>query len=1135
MRYTSQKLIKTIDFVTQKSSGFIFAVVCFFVFSLFTFLIPSAQSTATPPAIITYQGKLLQDSASVTSTQDMAFFIFDATTAGNLLYTASGTPGATSTIEVDFGESSAGNFSVQLGGSGTNALSGEIFANNTSLYLEVWVEGTRLSPRRRLTSVPYALNSQYLLGISASSTSSTTYIPHSDNFGNFQFTGNPQSALPGGGVIYINPTSTDANETLFAIAVGGGQRFRVDTDGDTDVNGNLTVSSTFFVNSTSGNVGINTSSPNYNLSVNGNSYFGATSTFAGLIRGEGRVRAPQLFSSFIPGVGSVYDVEVIGDYAYVAGLGGGLRVVDVSRAGNPTEIGSLLVGSDVDSIKVVGNYAYLGTTGSALHVVDVSRPSDPVEIGNLNFGGSVTDMEIVGNYGYIAGNNDFHIVDFTDPAHPTIISTYAAPAASNVVVNGKYAYVSDPGFQLLRVVDISNPLNILEVESVAITNSPGELLVSGKFLYLADASGDELVIFDISDPHNLVEISTFDPGGFGSSQGMDIAGNFLYLAFGTSGTHIIDITNKTNPQLILTYAPSVGITKRVKAIGNLLYVADSGGGLHIVDMGGAQINHANLGTVDSHNLHVRNRTQFDGNVLVNGGVNIGSGGLLIGGGISMFMPTSTVNATNTLNFSHAAVFESSVSSSYSNAFVFNTRYTLSNATTTYLLSIRNNDSRVFSVSTNGDVITTGTYYGLGGAFGTPGTPGDLAEQVDIALDDSVEAGDVIIVDPSAPDTYRRSQSAYERAVAGVISTNPTITIGYGKTQHTALLAMVGRVPIKVTAENGQIARGDLLVSASKPGYAMKYDPAKDDGVKVVGIIGVALDPLVAQEGKILSLVKSGWINNRNETLSEIQQDLIELAEVDGVSINTNPQDLLVEQSGNGDIHMISQNLNLNGYYIVNAAGIYGKNNQWQIDEEGRFITRVKTSEGDKSLYALQSEKTEYVFSGSGILQNGIAEIVFPTSTREILDPEKTITVSVTLTSEANGVFITNKSTAGFTVKELLGGEGTATFDWVVIAERKSGNLIDSLIIPEEEPLIENNQNPEPVMPQGVDPVEEPIILPVDDINDPIEENPPVEVVPEPEVPAEDPPAEVLPEVPEEVIPEPIPEPAPEAPAPDPAL
>jgi hypothetical protein len=45
-------------------------------------------------------------------------------------------------------------------------------------------------------------------------------------------------------------------------------------------------------------------------------------------------------------------------------------------------------------------------------------------------------------------------------------------------------------------------------------------------------------------------------------------------------------------------------------------------------------------------------------------------------------------------------------------------------------------------------------------------------------------------------------------------------------------------------------------------------------------------------------------------------------------------------------------------------------------------------------------------------------------------------VQITLTADCNGVFVAEKSATGFTVKELMGGTSSATFDWEVAAKRK---------------------------------------------------------------------------------------------------
>jgi len=63
--------------------------------------------------------------------------------------------------------------------------------------------------------------------------------------------------------------------------------------------------------------------------------------------------------------------------------------------------------------------------------------------------------------------------------------------------------------------------------------------------------------------------------------------------------------------------------------------------------------------------------------------------------------------------------------------------------------------------------------------------------------------------------------------------------------------VVGIVPCKVTTENGAIARGDLLVTSSRPGYAMKGT----DRERMLGaVLGKALEPLRKGTGVIQVLV-----------------------------------------------------------------------------------------------------------------------------------------------------------------------------------------------------------------------------------------------------------------------------------------
>ncbi len=61
-------------------------------------------------------------------------------------------------------------------------------------------------------------------------------------------------------------------------------------------------------------------------------------------------------------------------------------------------------------------------------------------------------------------------------------------------------------------------------------------------------------------------------------------------------------------------------------------------------------------------------------------------------------------------------------------------------------------------------------------------------------------------------------------IIGVVSSNPSFIMGYGselKDTASVPIALIGRVPVKVSLENGIINVGDPLTSSTKKGYAAK--------------------------------------------------------------------------------------------------------------------------------------------------------------------------------------------------------------------------------------------------------------------------------------------------------------------------
>lgn len=133
--------------------------------------------------------------------------------------------------------------------------------------------------------------------------------------------------------------------------------------------------------------------------------------------------------------------------------------------------------------------------------------------------------------------------------------------------------------------------------------------------------------------------------------------------------------------------------------------------------------------------------------------------------------------------------------------------------------------------------------------------GDYAESVDVTGSrTSYEPGDVLVLDPNTQGKFLKANDAYSTLVAGIYSTKPG-TVGRrqttSKSPDEVPMAMMGIVPTKVTAENGPIKTGDLLVASSTPGRAMK---GTDRGRMLGAVIGKAMGSLDSGTGVIEVLV-----------------------------------------------------------------------------------------------------------------------------------------------------------------------------------------------------------------------------------------------------------------------------------------
>ena len=187
----------------------------------------------------------------------------------------------------------------------------------------------------------------------------------------------------------------------------------------------------------------------------------------------------------------------------------------------------------------------------------------------------------------------------------------------------------------------------------------------------------------------------------------------------------------------------------------------------------------------------------------------------------------------------------------------------------------------------------GVLYASGGALNWRGSSGTVTQ---IAAADYAEDMPITGVPPDSGDLVsiskipnlggdgaynkffvEKSNRPYDPALLGVVSSFSDLS----KQPATSRpIALVGRVPVKVSAENGAINVGDPITSSQTPGVGMKDTAAGQ-------IIGYALEPLSTGDGKILVFINLTYYVPSVATIlqNNPSQDLIDLNMTDSAAFN----------------------------------------------------------------------------------------------------------------------------------------------------------------------------------------------------------------------------------------------------------
>ncbi len=278
---------------------------------------------------------------------------------------------------------------------------------------------------------------------------------------------------------------------------------------------------------------------------------------------------------------NAYEVEVIGNLAYIADGESGLIIINVSNPSAPFFVGSFNTAGIASGVDVVGNFAYVADRDFGLQIIDVSNPSIPLLAGSFDTPGNSVGVVTVNNLAYVADlGSGLQIIDVSNPSSTNLVGSYNTPENTYVaVVVGNFAYIAD-GESGLQIIDVSNPTATNLVGSFNTLGVASGVDIVGNFAYVAD--GDfGLQIIEVSNPSVPHLVGSYDTPG--RAYWVKVVDNLAYVADRDFGIQIIDVSNPSDPILAGSY-DTPGSANEAEVVGNFLYITDFDSGLQVLEL-----------------------------------------------------------------------------------------------------------------------------------------------------------------------------------------------------------------------------------------------------------------------------------------------------------------------------------------------------------------------------------------------------------------------------------------------------------------------------------------------------------------------------------------------------------------------
>jgi hypothetical protein len=171
--------------------------------------------------------------------------------------------------------------------------------------------------------------------------------------------------------------------------------------------------------------------------------------------------------------GEVFEIDVIGSYAYVADGPSGFKVMDITDPSQAVDVAVEILGTRAaHSIALSGNRAYLletdeplyrpdlgpwpaPTNPGKLYIFDISDPTSVTGVG-VQYDVSLKARSIAasGSYVFVVDETTgLEIIDVSREGAPFTVATAPAADATDIEVHGRYAYITSFS-GTFRIIDL---------------------------------------------------------------------------------------------------------------------------------------------------------------------------------------------------------------------------------------------------------------------------------------------------------------------------------------------------------------------------------------------------------------------------------------------------------------------------------------------------------------------------------------------------------------------------------------------------------------------------------------------------------------------------------------------------------